>query len=34
MDPVVEICEPKLDPYLVVLSRHAIHAGNGPALER
>ena len=34
VDPVVEVPEPKLDLHLVVLPRHAIHAGSGPALER
>ena len=34
MDPVVQIREPGLEVRLVVLPRHAVHAGGGSALER
>ena len=34
MDPVVQVLKPVLKIRLVVLPRHAIHAGSGTALER
>ncbi len=34
MDPSVQIREPGLELRLVVLPRHAVHAGGGFALER